>query len=247
MFGGKPSMAQRGCMEPLFQQPRHYSSDNNAYQCNLAELPGYSKHDLERKKAVNNKRLWILLGGIVLIGTAFLLLNFRVAASNTQVDKLIFTTDMGDNLPVPMQRRDKINVVLIGEGPLVGALQNSLTKQMDQVGMGEIEPVKELETVDQNPVLVVKVGRPGPIWTPLFAMSRFSVHAGYASNGDSTFMKLAEETHTSVGKADVANMYAEFDINDRSWGLISRLGYHEYLADYLAQEIVQILKTLYHI
>lgn len=196
---------------------------------------------------MKNRRLWILLGGIVLIGAAFLLLNFRVAASNTQVDKLIFTTDMGINLPAPMQRRDTISVVMVGEGPLVGALQNSLMKQMDKVGMGEIELVKGLEAVHQNPVLVVKVGTSGPIWTPLFASSRFSVHAGYASNGDSTFMKLAEETHTSIGKADVANMYAEFDVNDRSLGLISRLGYHQYLADYLAREIVQALKSLYNI
>jgi len=196
---------------------------------------------------MKNKRLWILLGGIALIGAAFLLLNFRVAASNTQVDKLIFTTDMGDNLPIPMQRRDKISIVMVGEGPLVGALRNSLTKQMDTIGMGEIELVEEFEAVYQNPVLVVKVNKSGPIWTPFFAMGKYSVHAGYASNGDSTFMKLAEETHTSVGKVDVANMYAEFDVNDRSLGLISRPGYHQYLADYLTQEIVQALKTLYKI
>ena len=51
------------------------------------------------RNAMKNKRLWILLGGIVLIGAAFLLLDFRVAASNTQTEKLIFTTDMGDNMP----------------------------------------------------------------------------------------------------------------------------------------------------
>jgi len=196
---------------------------------------------------MKNKRVWILLGGIVLIGAAFLFLNFRAAASSTQVGKLIFTTDMGDNMPAPMQRRDKISVVLVGEGPLVGALQNALMERMDNIGLGEIELVKELEAVHQNPVLVVKVGKSGPIWTPLFAMSRFSVHAGYASDGDSAFMKLAEETHTSIGKADVANMYVEFDVSDRSLGLISRLGYHRYLADYLAQEIVQALKNLYKI
>ena len=75
------------------------------------------------RNAMKNKRLWILLGGIVLIGAAFLLLDFRVAASNTQTEKLIFTTDMGEGMPVLMQRRDNINAVLVGEGPLVPALQ----------------------------------------------------------------------------------------------------------------------------
>jgi len=196
---------------------------------------------------MKNKLLLILLGGILLIGAAFLLLDFRVAASNTQTGKLIFTTDMGDNMPGPMQQKDKISIVLIGEGPLVRALQKTLTEQMGKAGIGEIDLVQELEPVYQNPVLVVKVGKPGPIWTPFFAMSQFSVHAGYASDGDSTFMEGVEATHTSVAKKDVANMYAEYDVHDLSFGLISRPGYHQFLADYLAQEIVTVLKDLYHV
>lgn len=196
---------------------------------------------------MKDKRLSILLAGIVLISGASLLLNFRFAVSNTRTEKLTFTMDMGDNMPVSMRRKDKISIVLVGKGPLVGALQKALTEKMDEAGLGEIELVRELESVYQNPVLVVKVGRPGPIWTPFFAMSQASIHAGYASDGDTTFMKAVEETHMSVAKPDAANMYAEYDVNDRSFGLISRLGYHQYLADYLAQEIVQALKNLYKI
>ncbi len=196
---------------------------------------------------MKDKRLWILLGGIVLISVAFLLLNFRVAVSNTQTEKLTFTTDMGNNMPVSMQRKDKISIVLVGKSPLVGALQKALTEKMDEAGVGEIELARELEPAFQNPVLAVKAGRPGTIWTPFFAMSQASIHAGYASDGDTTFMKAVEQTYTSVAKPDAANMYAEYDVNDRSLGLISRLGYYQYLADYLAQEIVQVLRNLYKI
>ncbi len=196
---------------------------------------------------MKNKLSWILLGGIVLIGAVFLLLDFRVAASNTQTGKLIFTTDMGDSMPAPMQRRDKISLLLVGEGPIARALQKTLTEQMGRAGLGEIDLVQELKPVYQNPVLIVKVGKPDPTWTPFFATSQFSVHAGYASDGDSTFMESAEETHTSVGKKDVSNMYAEYEVYDRSFGLISRPGYHQFLADYLAQEIVAVLKDLYHV
>ena len=196
---------------------------------------------------MKNKPLWILLGGIVLISAAFLLLNFRAAVSSTQTGKLITTMDLGDNMPVAMQRKDKISIVLVGEGPLVSALQKSLAEELDQAEIGEIELVGEPEPVYQNPVLLVKVGEPGPIWTPFFAMSRFSIHAGYASDGDSTFMEAVEATHTSVAKKDVANMYAEYELNDRSFGLISRRGYHQFLADYFAQEIVAALKDLYKV
>lgn len=195
---------------------------------------------------MNNKRVWILMGGLALLGAAFLFLSFRVAFSSTQVTELLFTMDLGDNLPVSMQRNDRINLVLVGEGPLVHALPKALTEKMDSAGMAEIDLVQELETTFQSPVLVVKVGEPGPIWTPLFAMSQFSVHAGYASDGDSTFMEVTEKTHTSVAKEDVANLYAEFEVSDRSLGLISRPGYHQYLADYLAQKIVTLLLDLYN-
>lgn len=196
---------------------------------------------------MKNKRMWFLLGGIVLIGSAFLFLNFRVAASNTKTEKLIFNTDMGNNMPDPILRKDKISIVVVGEGPMVRALQKALTEQMDNAGMGEIELVQELDPVYQNPALVVKVGNPSPVWTPFFAMSQFSIHAGYASDGDFTFMESAEETHTSVAKMDVANMYAEYEVNDRSWGMISRPGYHQFLADYFAQEIVALMKDLYKV
>ena len=42
-------------------------------------------------------------------------------------------------------------------------------------------------------------------------------------------------------------MYAEYKVNDLSWGLISRLGYRQILADYLAKQIVAALKDLYKV
>lgn len=195
---------------------------------------------------MRKKRIWILLGGIVLISSAFLLLNFRVAEGNTRIMKKVVT--MGANAPDLMQRNNKLNVVLVGDGLLISALQKALTEKMDEAGMRETELVLEPELAYQDPVLVVKVGRPDPIWTPFFAMSQFSVHAGYASDGDTTFMEGIEETQTSIGNQDhsILNMYAEYEVNDRSVGLISRLGYHQFLADYLAQEIVTALVDLYN-
>ncbi len=199
--------------------------------------------------SMKNKRLWILLGGLILVGLAFLFLNFRVAVSNTQSNKLVATTDSGDKMQVPMQRNEKISMVLVGNSQLIRALQDRLTEQLERAGMGEIELAQELKQTFPNPVLVVKVGQPGPIWTPFLAMSKFSVHAGYASNGDATYMEIMEATHTSIASPDpaVLKMYAEYDVDDLSFGLISRQGYHQYLADYFAQEIIAALKNLYKI
>jgi hypothetical protein len=196
---------------------------------------------------MKSKGLWIVLGGIVLLGTAFLFLNFRLAVSNTRAEKLVVTTDLGENIPVSMQGNHKISLVLVGEGPMVSALQKTLFEKIAGAGIAEIELAQGLEPVYQNPVLVVKVGQPGPIWTPFLAMSQLPIHAGYASDGDTTFMEVIEKTHTSTAKKDVAFLYAEYEVKDLSLGLISRLGYHRYLADYLAQEIVVAVKDLYNV
>lgn len=198
---------------------------------------------------MRDKRLWILLSGIVLISAAFLLLNFRVAASNTQAIQKIMTTELAGNYPDPLQRNDKISLVLDGESPLAGALQKSLTEKMDKAGMGKVELAQELEPRYPNPVLFIKVDSSSLIWVPFFAMSQFSMHAGYATNGDTTFMEVLDKTQPYIHNPDpsVVNLYTEYAGNDRSYGLISRLGYHGYLADYFAQEIVQALKNLYNI
>jgi hypothetical protein len=198
---------------------------------------------------MKNKRLWILLGAMLLLSPAFLLLSFRVAVSNTQAMQMIMVTELEGDYPDRLQEDDKISMVLVGEGPLVRALQKALTEQIDKAAMGQIELEQELESKYSNPVLVVKVDRLSPIWTPFFAMSQFSIQAGYATNGDTTFMDALDKTHPYIRNSDpsVVNLYTEYEVNDRSFGLLSRPGYHRYLADYLAREIVQALKNLYNI
>lgn len=198
---------------------------------------------------MKNRRLWILLGAMLLSSPAFLLLSFRIAVSNTQATQMIMATELEGDYPDRLQPDDKISMVLVGEGPLVRALQKALTKEINNVGMGQLELEQELESKYPNPVLVVKVNSPSPIWTPFFAMSQFSIQAGYATNGDTTFMDGLDKTRPYIRNSDpsVVNLYTEYKVNDRSFGLISRPGYHQYLADYLAQQIVQALKNLYNI
>lgn len=198
---------------------------------------------------MKDKRLWILLGGILLVSAAFLLLNFRVAVGNTQSLQMIMVTELEGNYPDRLQADDKISMVLVGDGALVRALQKTLTEKMNNIGMGQLEWEQELEPRYPNPVLVVKVGQPSPIWTPFFGVSQFSLQAGYATNGDSTFMDGLDQTQPYIRSSDpsVINLYTEYEISDWSLGLISRPGYDRYLAEYLAREIVQALKNLYNI
>ncbi len=68
---------------------------------------------------MKRRRLWILLVAIVALFVAFWWLDLRLAVSNTQSQKNLTTTSIGmeDKLPEVMQRREKINLALTGEGP----------------------------------------------------------------------------------------------------------------------------------
>ena len=192
------------------------------------------------------KWLWVSLGGIVLLWAAFWYLNFRIAASNTKSGHNNSTTGIGDGLPDAMQRREKINLVLVGEGPLIGALPKALAVEMNKAGMEDIELVQGIEPDYQSPILVVKVGNPDLLWTPFFATSQFTIQLGYSSSGEPPLMG---ETLVTIDNKNgpVLNMYGEYEVSDRSLGLISRLGYHQALAEYLAREIVSTLKDLYRV
>jgi hypothetical protein len=117
---------------------------------------------------------------------------------------------------------------------------------MNKAGMEDIELMQGIEPDFQTPALVVKVGNPDLLWTPFFATSQFTIQAGYSSTGDTAFMG---ETQVIVDNKEgpALNMYGEYELSDRSWGLISRPSYYQTLAEYLAREIVSTLKDLYRV
>jgi hypothetical protein len=192
------------------------------------------------------KWLWVLLGGIAFLWAAFWGLNFRIAASSAQSEKSITTTGIGEGLPDVMQRSEKINLVVIGEDPLIALLQESLVMAMKHAGIPGLQLVQSIEQKYPSPVLVIRVGSPDLLWTPFFATSQFTIQLGYSSSGYTAFIEEAPSTiDNKAGPA--LNMYGEFRIADRSWGLISRPGYYHFLADHLASQIVSTLKDLYRV
>jgi hypothetical protein len=213
---------------------------NHFNQLNVYKSEYHPNKKTERGVLMKHRRIGIILGGLAILTAAFLLLNFHMAVSNNRVDSSISTTSIGERLPDAMQHREKITIAVAGEGPLVSALQRALILKMRQAGIGNVELAQDFKPVYQNPVLLVTAGDQGVIWTPFFATSQFSIRAGYASNGDTTSPLVYDNRN-----GPALNMSAEFEVNDRSWGILSRPGYYQILAESLAQTIVEATKNLY--
>jgi len=193
---------------------------------------------------MKKRRLWALLGLFVAVGAAFLLLSFRLAVSDTRSEKSIGTTGMGNQMPDAMRRRDKITIAVVGEGPWARAIKRALTSEMDQAELGDVQEALDLQQSYQNPVVLVKMDKRSLFWTPFFATSTFEIHVGFASSGDTG---LLGDTPITVDNRNgpVLVMSGEYKFADRSWGLMSRPGYHHFLAEYVARQIVASLKDLY--
>lgn len=193
---------------------------------------------------MKNRRTWGFFAALVVLIAAFLLLNFRIAASNTQGEWNTFSTSSGEKMPDAMQRKEKITLVVTGDGPLAGALRSAIAAKLSEAGLGEVELGDAPETAYANPVLVVDAGKPGVFWTPFFGSTHLTVRAGYASNGDTTFLSDQPVVYDSKNGPAI-HLSADFTVDDRSWGMLSRPGYYQLLAEWLAQNLVDEMKKIY--
>ncbi|MBE0696951.1 MAG: hypothetical protein IH586_08505, partial [Anaerolineaceae bacterium] len=124
------------------------------------------------------------------------------------------------------------------------ALKKTILVEMGKAGLGNCVLAESAQSQTDQPVVLVSVGKPRMIWTPFFAQSQFAIRAGYASNGDTTFMNESPTIINNNG-GSIVDMTAEFQVNDQSWGIISRPGYDQILADWLAKGISEAVKNLY--
>ncbi len=115
---------------------------------------------------------------------------------------------------------------------------------MDHAGLGDVEEALQLERAYQNPVLVVRIGKQSVLWTPFFATSTFAIQVGFASGGDTSLLGKTPFTVDNQN-GPVMILSGEYKFTDRSWGLMSRPGYHNFVAEYVARQIVASLKGLY--
>jgi hypothetical protein len=189
------------------------------------------------------RRAAIALLILVLAAVALLLVNFRLAASNTAANTTFASgkNNIGEtpaSMPVYLWIEEKDSLSTGLRDQLLHALRAS----------GRFDPrllPTPKPTAADVPLLRVWVERPGLSWTPFYAQADMLVRFGFSTY--TTDISFEEDPPIRTPSSPWA-LYGEGNLNlkDQSYGLISLPAYWDYLsthaADAIVKEITRVLE-----
>ncbi len=193
---------------------------------------------------MKRNRIWILLGGLILLTVLFSLANFHLSFSKNSVSRNSVTTGIGADMPAAVQQRDNIMVIVEGKGGMVTALEKALRSQISAGGIANPVITEAVEPGNKNPVLLVKIADKQVFWTPVYGSSNVQALVGYASNGDLELIQNLPLENTNLSGASIM-MSGEYKLTGRSFGFISLPGYHRMLAQAIVASIMLDLQAIY--
>ena len=180
----------------------------------------------------------LLLAGI--LAAAFWWLDFHAARSETQAEHVLEAFTAGEPEKAPPTR---LKVYVANADGLAEALRTALVSDLQQdLAIGRVEPVDTIGEQAGSPVLVVELDNRKITWTPVYGSGRMTANIAYTSNGD---LSWRNKSPVRMDSTDVPTMWVrgEFEINDRTWGLISHRWYLRHLAKKLAAEVTRALES----
>ncbi len=193
------------------------------------------------------KKLWLLVALLVLaalLGSFFLLVNFRVMKSQTVKD---FSVASGYNPSDPGEEWNftphTTSIYISGDGRIESRVREEIMRSLKtQPNTGLVESLYTLTTQADHPLLLVKVTGQEYFWTPFYARSAFKVDVGYASNGDLSFWEKDPPHFFNQTGQPALQLKGNYAIADKSWGILSAPGYNDYLATQIADVVMSSLR-----
>jgi len=182
------------------------------------------------------RRVLIAVLVVLLLAGAFLLMDFRVAQSNTQANTTFGSgTNNAGAPPQPMP----VYVWIEEKDSLSTGLRDALVAELVASGRfnPQVLPAAPKPTAGDVPLLRVWVERPGLSWTPFYAQADMLVRFGFSTY---THEISFEDDSPITTPATPWALYGEGNVNlvDRSFGLISLRGYWSHLGQQAAEKIV---------
>jgi hypothetical protein len=178
---------------------------------------------------------------LCLLAASFLWLDFRLARSSTKVNAEAGTYSIGIEHGGKLDPLDQLAIYVKGEDGFAAALrQETISKlEADPEFWNVTSLEKPLDRSDQ-PILYVETQDRSIFWTPFFSRSSMTVYLAYATDGDISWRGKTDEIMHMQGSPAV-RVESTYQVNDTTFGLVSRKAYQQFLAEQIAIKISQTL------
>lgn len=191
---------------------------------------------------MTKRKIFTILGVCLII--SFFVFSFRLIRSQTGLDSAVAAYRPKDAQGALNLNPTKTGLYVAGDTGLERAVAQKLRQAISgRLNFGEIEWVgSEIEKYEA-PLLTVELTQHKVLWTPVMGRAEVAAEAAYATHGDVSFRNTQPVHFTSQEGPAVLQMMGTYTLADASWGIMSRMGYDDYLADRIVQRIVESIET----
>jgi hypothetical protein len=140
------------------------------------------------------------------------------------------------------------NLALVVEGPdaLADVIAETCRVAFSPRFSG-VEILDEIPAQSEGAILVLEFTDAGLLWTPVYGRAQaFTVKAAYASQGEMDWRHESPVVLSSE-EAPMIRSDGSVTISGRSWGLMTRPGFYQTVANPLATKLLSHLEDLYEI
>ena len=182
---------------------------------------------------------------LFVIALLLYLFEFNFQRGEMTVESSASTYAFGEDVAGPAVAAPPVDLYLrvpaFLEARLVEALEEALAQNayVGPVNFKELPPAAGSESV-----LVLTMEQPQMYrWTPLYAQAGLTVDLAYASDGEVAWIGEKVVTLTAEDKPDrrVVRLRGDYSFDYSAYGLLSRPGFVQYLADEMSQTVNETL------
>jgi hypothetical protein len=180
----------------------------------------------------------------VLITAAFLLLDFNLQQARMSVDSSgeTYSFSVDEDTPLPLEQ--DIDLYVRAPLTLQEELAASLREQLPAVPyVRDVNILKGPSESSKDSILIVEILEPAvQFWSPFYTRTLATVDVVYASDGEVAWIDEPVVRLNNEGVPEpVVRVHREHNFDGRAYGLISRPGYDQYLAEEIARTVSHAL------
>ncbi|ADI74701.1 conserved hypothetical protein [Methanohalobium evestigatum Z-7303] len=197
---------------------------------------------MPNKSFITSKNMLIFLLVVVVVISAFLLLDFKAATSqtnsNTQSNSYS-TNNTGINFS------KEVFVYIDGNGSISKGMGSEIIKGFNNAGM-QISQIDEFKNKYQKPVFIVTIRNSDILYTPFYSTASIEAFYFYSSKGDTKYYKGFKKGenptvrfYSNESKNGEYIKQGALSMKDSTKGLISLNAYTNHLEKNLATNIIK--------